>query len=112
MSERTLIRRELAKQTALLFLVFTLLFALLGVGIYSMLSASIFQTADETLRSLQADGNLLTFETEPSGSAAIVPDNTSATTPDETEVDDLSYSLQKSIVDVDPQCITLVRALP
>ena len=109
MSERTLIRRELAKQTALLFLVFTLLFALLGVGIYSMLSASIFQTADETLRSLQADGNLLTFETEPSGSAAIVPDNTSATTPDETEVDDLSYSLQKSIVDVDPQFITLVR---
>lgn len=109
MSERTLIRRELAKQTALLFLVFTLLFALLGVGIYSMLSASIFQTADETLRSLQADGSLFTFDGVPSGSAAIAPDSTSATTPDETEVDDLSYSLQKSIVDVDPQFITLVR---
>ncbi|BAK43476.1 cell wall metabolism sensor histidine kinase WalK [Eggerthella sp. YY7918] len=109
MTERALIRRELAKQTVLLFLVFTLLFALLGVGIYSILSAGIYQNADETLRSLETSEDLLTFEADPGGAAAITFDDTSGTTPDETEVDDLSYSLQKSIVDVDPQFITLVR---
>ena len=39
MHEKDLMRRELAKQTALLFVVFAVLFALLGLGIYSMVSA-------------------------------------------------------------------------
>lgn len=34
MTERALIRRELVRQTALLFFVFALLFALLGAGVY------------------------------------------------------------------------------
>ena len=43
MHEKDLMRRELAKQTALLFVVFAVLFALLGLGIYSMVSANVFR---------------------------------------------------------------------
>ena len=44
MTERALIRRELVRQTALLFFVFALLFALLGAGVYSMVSSNIYRT--------------------------------------------------------------------
>lgn len=107
MAERTLIRRELAKQTALLFCAFSLLFALLGVGIYSMVSASIYRTADDDLQDLKADRDIMTVDTSPAASAAIEADETG----DAAEVDgyDLAYSIQQNIVDVDPQFITLVR---
>lgn len=107
MTERTLMRRELLKQTVLLFFVFTLLFALLGVGIYSMVSASIYQTADNDLEDLKADHNIMTVDTSLSRSAAVAADEASDAA--ETEVDDLSYSIQQNIVDVNPQFITLLR---
>ena len=127
MSERTLIRRELAKQTALLFFVFALLFALLGVGIYSMVSANIFRSADENLESIGTDADLITFDRTTTGTEAATPrantvddadaddaddandaDDADATAPDDVAAE-LSYSIQRGIVDADPQFITLVR---
>lgn len=52
MTERALIRRELVRQTALLFFVFALLFALLGAGVYSMVSSNIYRNADENLQAI------------------------------------------------------------
>lgn len=124
MSERTLIRRELAKQTALLFFVFALLFALLGVGIYSMVSANIFRSADENLQSIGTDADLITFDRTTTGTEAATPrantvDDADADNPDGADGADgsapddvaaeLSYSIQQGIVDADPQFITLVR---
>ena len=115
MTERTPIRRELFKQTGLLFFVFALLFALLGAGIYSMVSANIFRSADENLRSIGTDADLITFDQATTGTESATP---RANTVDDADADDaaadeaaaeLSYSIQQGIVDADPQFITLVR---
>ena len=106
MSERTLIRRELAKQTVLLFFVFALLFSLLGVGVYSMTSSSVYRTADNKLRALVTEQDSATMD---SVTVDSVVEGTVASAANEIEIDDLSYSIQQSIVDVDPQFITLVR---
>lgn len=113
MSERRLIRRELAKQTALLFFVFALLFALLGAGIYSMVSSNIFRSADENLLSIATETNLVSldtlegaegaFEFSSSLSARDASDVEAETTPS------YSIQLQQDIVETDPQFITLMR---
>lgn len=116
MTERALIRRELAKQTALLFCVFSLLFALVGAGIYSMVSASVFRTADENLRAIGSDIEFIMLDSE---AAAIDASGAPAGSVDvETPIDaeayetadaELSYSIQQDIVDTDPQFLTLMR---
>lgn len=116
MTERALIRRELAKQTALLFCVFSLLFALVGAGIYSMVSASVFRTADENLRAIGSDIEFIMLDGE---AAAIDASGAPAGSVDvETPIDaeayetadaELSYSIQQDIVDTDPQFLTLMR---
>ena len=65
MHEKDLMRRELAKQTALLFVVFAVLFALLGLGIYSMVSANVFRTADDQLLSTAQDADVMALDTVP-----------------------------------------------
>ena len=116
MTERALIRRELAKQTALLFCVFSLLFALVGAGIYSMVSASVFRTADENLRAIGSDIEFIMLDGE---AAAIDASGAPAGSVDvETPIDaeayetadaELSYSIQQDIVDTNPQFLTLMR---
>lgn len=51
MPKNTQIRRELIKQTALLFFVFAVLFTLLGIAVYHMVSENIYYSADEQLLS-------------------------------------------------------------
>lgn len=101
MTERTLVRRELTKQTALLFLVFAVLFALLGVGVFSVVSASVYRTADENLRAVGAEADLV----EPDAVENTVPDQAY----DEQPVARDEYDTLQGIVDADPQFITLVR---
>ncbi|WP_080799020.1 sensor histidine kinase [Arabiibacter massiliensis] len=105
MSERTLIRRELARQTALLFVVFALLFSLLGAGIYSMVSASIYRTADASLRELQAGGGSVTADKPASSSVDGDPDPGGA-----EDAASLTVTIaQQDIVEANPQIITLLR---
>lgn len=103
MHEKDLMRRELAKQTALLFVVFAVLFALLGLGIYSMVSANVFRTADDQLLSTAQDADVMALDT--------VPDDVDGNADEEGEqaLSETAYSLQQSIVESNPQFITLVR---
>lgn len=101
MTERTLIRRELAKQTMLLFVVFAVLFSLLGVGVYSMVSSNIYRTTDENLQAAGKEPGLVTL------SAA--SEEAEGAQPQEALVDDPSRSDLQDIVVVDPQYITLMR---
>ena len=113
MTERALIRRELVRQTALLFFVFALLFALLGAGVYSMVSSNIYQNADENLQAIGMESDYITLDAAGSGSAivddVVVEEPDGAAPSDATAIDDLSLTLQQSIVDADPQFITLIR---
>ena len=101
MTERTLIRRELTKQTMLLFVVFAVLFSLLGMGVYSMVSSNIYRTTDENLRAAGKESDFITL------SAA--SEEAEGAQPQEAYVDDLSRSDLQDIVVVDPQYITLMR---
>ncbi len=103
MHEKDLMRRELAKQTALLFVVFAVLFALLGLGIYSMVSANVFRTADDQLLSTAQDADVMALDA--------VPDDVDGNADEEGEqaLSETAYSLQQSIVESNPQFITLVR---
>lgn len=113
MTERALIRRELVRQTALLFFVFALLFALLGAGVYSMVSSNIYRNADENLQAIGMESDYITLDAAGSGSAivddVVVEEPDGAAPSDATAIDDLSLTLQQSIVDADPQFITLIR---
>lgn len=71
MTERALIRRELVRQTALLFFVFALLFALLGAGVYSMVSSNIYRNADENLQAIGMESDYITLDAAGSGSAIV-----------------------------------------
>lgn len=113
MSERRLIRRELAKQTALLFFVFALLFALLGAGIYSMVSSNIFRSADENLLSIATETNLVSLDTL-EGTEGAFEFSSSLSARDASDVEaetapSYSIQLQQDIVETDPQFITLMR---
>lgn len=113
MTERALIHRELVRQTALLFFVFALLFALLGAGVYSMVSSNIYRNADENLQAIGMESDYITLDAAGSGSAivddVVVEEPDGAAPSDATAIDDLSLTLQQSIVDADPQFITLIR---
>ncbi len=61
MLEKATIKRELAKQTALLFVVFALVFSLLGAGVYQMVSANIFRTVDEDLEASAPSADIELF---------------------------------------------------
>ncbi len=102
MHEKDLMRRELAKQTALLFVVFAVLFALLGLGIYSMVSANVFRTADDQLLSAAQESGLVALD-------AVPDDAGSADAGGAPLESDLSLSLQQDIIEANPQFITLVR---
>lgn len=107
MTERTSIRRELVKQTALLFVVFALLFSLLGLGIYSMVSSNIYRTADDKLLSIEAAASVVSMnasETEVEDSA---PAESAAST--EAAATDAAYAIQQDIVEANPQFIMLMR---
>ena len=71
MTERALIHRELVRQTALLFFVFALLFALLGAGVYSMVSSNIYRNADENLQAIGMESDYITLDAAGSGSAIV-----------------------------------------
>lgn len=105
MGERALIRRELARQTALLFCVFALLFALMGAGVYSMVSANIYRTADESLRALGTDVAIAA----PDGVEAIESPSASAGEIVVEGEEALALSIQRDIVAADPQFVTLMR---
>lgn len=113
MSERTSIHRELTKQTALLFCVFALLFALLGVGIYSIMSANIFRSADEDLKSIGEDIGFVALDQITSTTEEITEAEGLSSVEGDTALDDaaaeLSSSIQQDIVDANPQFITLMR---
>lgn len=101
MTESTSIRRELIRQTALLFVVFALLFSLLGAGIYSMVSSNIYRTADEKLLSIETATNLVVFDADEADVESAVPAAAVVT--------ESAYAIQQDIVEVDPQFITLMR---
>lgn len=113
MSERTSIHRELTKQTVLLFCVFALLFALLGASIYSIMSANIFRSADEDLKSIGEDMSFVALD-QITGTAEETAE-AEGLSPAEGDIalgdmaPEFSYSIQQYIVDANPQFITLMR---
>ena len=90
-----------------------LLYTSLGAGVYSMVSSNIYRNADENLQAIGMESDYITLDAAGSGSAivddVVVEEPDGAAPSDATAIDDLSLTLQQSIVDADPQFITLIR---
>ena len=71
MTERALIRRELVRQTALLFFVFALLFALPGAGVYSMVRLEYLPKRRRNLQAIGMESDYITLDAAGSGSAIV-----------------------------------------
>ena len=112
MTERALIRRELVRQTALLFFVFALLFALLGAGVYSMVSSNIYRNADENLQAIGMESDYITLDAAGSGSAivddVVVEEPTAPPPPTPRRSTTLPHASAEHR-GRDPQFITLIR---
>ena len=101
------LRRESIRYTALFFVVFGLIFALLGVFVYQTVSSNIFQAVDEQLSVSSLDGPVNIS----SSTYAIGAPDAEAVTGDESTASNISLSESISAtIESNPQTIFLTRS--
>lgn len=101
------LRRESIRYTALFFVVFGLIFALLGVFVYRTVSSNIFQAVDEQLSVSSLDGRVDIS----SSTYAIGAPDAEAVTGDESTASSISLSESISAtIESNPQTIFLTRS--
>lgn len=101
------LRRESIRYTALFFVVFGFIFALLGVFVYQTVSSNIFQAVDEQLSVSSLDGPVNIS----SSTYAIGAPDAEAVTGDESTASNISLSESISAtIESNPQTIFLTRS--